>query len=130
MKTTKQARRQATQLFRFCHMRGLLNEDLARNIIRQFVAAKPRGYLATLSYFRRLVKMDRAQHTAKVESAKPLAADLQANVQTRLARQYGPGLNTFFAENPALVGGMRIQVGSDVYDGTVRRRLELLQENF
>ena len=111
-------------------MRGLLNEDLARNIIRQFVAAKPRGYLATLSYFRRLVKMDRAQHTAKVESAKPLAADLQANVQTRLARQYGPGLNTFFAENPALVGGMRIQVGSDVYDGTVRRRLELLQENF
>lgn len=130
MKTTKHARREATQLFRFCHIKGLLNEDLARNIVQQFAAAKPRGYLGTLSYFRRLVKLDRARHTAKVESAKPLAADLQASVQTELVRQYGPGLNTSFAENPALLGGMRIQVGSDVYDGTVRGRLEQLQESF
>jgi F-type H+-transporting ATPase subunit delta len=111
-------------------MRGLLNEDLARNIVRQFVAAKPRGYLNTLSYFRRLLKLDRAQHTAKVETAKPLAADLQASVQTDLARQYGPGLSTSFAENPALLGGMRIQVGSDVYDGSVRARLSALDQSF
>jgi F-type H+-transporting ATPase subunit delta len=130
MKATKQARREATQLFRFCHIKGLLNEDLARNIVQQFAAAKPRGYLGTLSHFRRLVKLDRAQHTAKVESAKPLAAELQTKLQTDLGRQYGPGLSTSFAENPALIGGMRIQVGSDVYDGSVRARLSALDKSF
>jgi F-type H+-transporting ATPase subunit delta len=30
--------------------------------------------------------------------------------------------------NPQLLGGMRIQVGSDVWDGTVRGRLERLQQ--
>jgi F-type H+-transporting ATPase subunit delta len=130
MKTTKHARREATQLFRFCHIKGLLNEDLARNIVQQFAAAKPRGYLGVLSYFRRLVKLDQVRHTAKVESAKPLALALQTRVETDLARQYGPGLSTSFAENPALIGGMRVQVGSDVYDGTVRSRLAALQESF
>jgi len=70
------------------------------------------------------------RHTAKVESAKPLALALQTRVATDLARQYGPGLSTSFAENPALIGGMRIRVGSDVYDGTVRSRLAALQESF
>jgi F-type H+-transporting ATPase subunit delta len=130
MKATKQARREATQLFRFCHIRGSLNENLARNIVQQFAAAKPRGYLGVLSHFRRLVKLDRAMHTARVESAKPLAADLQTRLRTDLARQYGAGLNTSFAENPSLIGGMRVQVGSDVYDGTVRSRLAALEQSF
>ena len=74
--------------------------------------------------------MDSARHTAKVESALTLPADLQASVQTGLARVYGPGLNTSFAENPALIGGMRIRVGSDVYDGSVQARLAALEQSF
>ena len=35
-----------------------------------------------------------------------------------------------FAQNPALIGGMRIKVGSDVYDGSVQARLAALQESF
>ncbi len=40
------------------------------------------------------------------------------------------GLTISFAQNPALIGGLRIQVGSDVYDGSVRARLESLRETF
>ena len=46
--------------------------------------------------------------------------DLRKDVAADLARMYGTGLETSFEENPALIGGMRIQVGSDVYDGSVR----------
>jgi F-type H+-transporting ATPase subunit delta len=77
-----------------------------------------------------LVELDSARHTAKVESALTLPADLQASVQTGLARVYGPGLTTSFAENPALIGGMRIRVGSDVYDGSVQGRLAALEQSF
>ena len=130
MKVTKQARREAKQLFRLCLVNGLIEEQRARQVVQQIIAAKPRGYLATLSYFQRLVELDCARHTAKVESALPLPADLKASVQTGLARVYGPGLSTSFAENPALIGGMRIRVGSDVYDGSVQGRLAALEQSF
>ena len=130
MKANKQARREAKQLFRLCLVNGLIEEKRARQVVQQIVAAKPRGYLATLSYFQRLVELDCARHTAKVESALALPADLQASVQAGLARVYGPGLTTSFAENPALIGGMRIRVGSDVYDGSVQGRLAALEQSF
>ena len=41
-------------------------------------------------------------------------------IQAGLARVYGPGSRRRSATNPALIGGMRIKVGSDVYDGSVR----------
>jgi F-type H+-transporting ATPase subunit delta len=44
-------------------------------------------------------------------------------VRANLTRLYGAGLDTSFAENPALIAGMRIRVGSDVFDGSVRARL-------
>jgi F-type H+-transporting ATPase subunit delta len=129
MKVSNQARREGKQLFRLCLVNGLLDENRARHVLRQLVAAKPRGYLATLSHFRRLVELDSARHTAKVESALTLPADFQSSVQTGLTNVYGPGLTTSFAENPALIGGMRIRVGSDVYDSSVQARLAALEQS-
>jgi F-type H+-transporting ATPase subunit delta len=77
-----------------------------------------------------LVRLDLARHTATVESAAPLPADLQAAIDAGLTRRYGPGLSTAFAHRPALIGGMRIQVGSDVYDGSVRAGLAALEKRF
>ena len=67
---------------------------------------------------------------AKVESAVPLAAELRTNVQASLVRAYGPELSTSFADNPTLIGGMRIKVGSDVYDGSVKAGLTALENSF
>ena len=130
MKATKQARREATQLFRLCLVKGLLDADRVRQVVKQLITARPRGYLGTLSHFRRLVKLDTDRHTAKIESAVALPADLQSTVQSGLSRVYGPGLSASFAENSTLIGGMRIQVGSDVYDGSVRARLAALERSF
>jgi F-type H+-transporting ATPase subunit delta len=51
-------------------------------------------------------------------------------VQTELTQKYGTGLSFLFVQNPALLGGLRIQVGGDVYNGSVQGRLAALQENF
>lgn len=130
MKIPKLARREAKELFRCCLVNGLLDEHRARQAVHQVLESKPRGYIAILSHFQRLVKLDLARRTAKIESAVPLDQDLQASVQASLARVYGPGLNISFQQNPALIGGMRIKVGSDVYDGSVQARLAALQESF
>ncbi len=130
MTTSKQARREAQQLFRSCQVDGLLEGERVRRVVLQVIAAKPRGYLAILSHFKRLVKLDLERRSARIESAVPLTAELQASVENNLARLYGAGLNLSFAQNPALIGGLRIKVGSDVYDSTVQGRLAALQESF
>ena len=130
MKISKQAKRDAKELFRSCVVNGLLDEDRARRMVQRVLEAKPRGYLAILAHFQRLVKFDLERRTAKIESAAPLTPEFQSKIKAGLARSYGQGLNVSFAQNPALIGGMRIKVGSDVYDGSVQARLAALQESF
>lgn len=130
MKITKQARREAKSLFRTCVVTGLLEENRVRQAVQRVLEVKPRGYLAILTHFVRLVKLDLERRTARIESAGPLSQDLQTQIQTSLARSYGKGLDISFAQNPSLIGGLRIKVGSDVYDGSVQGRLEALKENF
>ncbi|MGA2854165.1 MAG: F0F1 ATP synthase subunit delta [Verrucomicrobiota bacterium] len=130
MKISKQEQREARQLFRGCLANGLLDENRVRQAVSLLVSKKPRGYVGILSRLHRLVQLDVEQHAARVESATPLAADLQADVADRMKKIYGAGLDISFRENPALIGGLRIQVGSDLYDGSVKTRLEQLEQSF
>jgi F-type H+-transporting ATPase subunit delta len=130
MKINKQAKREAKQLFRLCLVNGVLDESRVRRVVQHVAAAGQRECPAILSHFARLVKLDLARRTASIESATPVPAELQAVIQAGLTRRYGPGLATAFAHRPALIGGMRIQVGSDVYDGSVRAGLAALEKSF
>ena len=93
MKITKKAKREAKQLYRFCLLNGLLDENRARQVVQRVVATGGRDCLPILTHFLRLVKLDCAQHTATVESATPLPADLQTIVKTGLAHRYGLGVD-------------------------------------
>ena len=130
MKVSKQSRRDAKQLFKACTVNGRLDDARVRQVVSQVIARKPRGYGAILSHFQRLLKLDLERRTARVESATVLTPELQAQVRQKLEKLYGQGLNLSFTQNPALLGGMRIRVGSDVYDGSVQARLMALQESF
>ncbi len=130
MKISKQARRDAKALFRSCVNNGLLDENRVRQAVQAVIAGKPRGYVAILSQLQRLVQFDIERRTAKVESAVALSTEQENEVKNDLNQKYGAGLNITFAQNPALLGGLRVRVGSDVYDGSVRARLEALRESF
>jgi F-type H+-transporting ATPase subunit delta len=63
-----------------------------------------------------------------VESAVELDPEAGRQIVAGLEQNYGPGLTTEYSINPALLGGVRIRVGSDVWDSSVRNRLERLQQ--
>jgi len=130
MKISKQARRDAKQLVQSYRVNGLLEDAKVRQAVQQVIAGKPRGYVAILSHFQRLVKLDLDRRAARIESAVPLTAAQQNDVTANLARRYGSGLNFLFSHNPALLGGIRVKVGSDVYDDSVQARLNFLRESF
>ena len=127
MKANRKAKRAARQLFRLCLVNGVLDDGRTRQVAQGIAASRRRGALAILTDFQRLVRLDSDRHRALVESAAPLAQGMRDDIQAGLTRLYGPGLEATFAEHPALIGGMRIKVGSDVYDDSVRARLAALE---
>ena len=129
MKISKQARRDGKTLFTNCRVNGVLDENRVRQTVSAVIAQKPRGFVGILSHFQRLVKLDIERRTARVESATQLSDSLAASVKANLAQRYGQGLDVGFSVNPALIGGLRVKVGSDVFDGSVRARLNELAES-
>jgi F-type H+-transporting ATPase subunit delta len=128
MKISKQARRDGKALFRTCEVNGVLDENRVRQSVNAVVAQKPRGYVAILSHFQRLVKLDIERRTVRVENAVESSPALMENVKTQIAKRYGPGYDVQFGINKDLIGGIRVKVGSDVFDGSVRARLNELAE--
>ena len=127
MKISKQARRDGRELFRSCMANGVMDENRVRKAVHIVAEKKPRGYMAILSHFHRLVRLEILRRTAKIESATPLTAQTQSQIQNDLGTKYGQGLTFTFSQNPGLIGGIRVQVGGDVYDGTVQGRLNALK---
>lgn len=123
MKVTRQIKRTARHLFRLCLVDGQLDAARVRRVAERVARSGHRGSLAVLAAFQRMVRLDLERHRAIVESAALLPEDLRDDVRANLTRLYGVGLDTSFAENPALIAGMRIRVGSDVFDGSVHARL-------
>ena len=130
MKISKQSRREAKDLFRACLQDGVLQDSRVSQTVDAMIAGKPRGYSATLSHFSRLIRLYQNEHSALIESAAVLAPEQQEKFKASLVSKHGQGLSYTFQINPALLGGVRIQVGSAVYDSTVSGRLKALQDSF
>jgi len=127
MNTARQAERDARRLWRLCLVNGSPEAGRARLIVEEVIASGRTGGSAVLRSFLRLLKRDRVRRTARVESAVPLDADLRTAVEAALACRYGRAIAATYVVDPALIGGMRVEVDSEVYDGSVRARLESLK---
>ena len=128
--TAKQVARKAKKLFRLCLVSGWLDEDQVRQVVHKILAERPRGYLRILRQFGRLLKVQEEQRSARVECAVPSTPEIESSVRRRIESLYGPRIATVFAHNPHLIGGMRIRVGSDVYDGSILNELRALEKIF
>lgn len=130
MRISKKARSGAKRLFLACTPGGVLDQGRVREAVDSLLDERPRGFLPVLVRFQRLVRLEIARRTARIESAVALSEALQGGVREKLGRLYGAGLETEFAEESSLIGGLRVKVGSDVYDGSVQARLTALKGSF
>jgi len=129
MKISKEARRTSRQLFRICTADGKLDEGRVRTVVNGVASSKPHGYLGILDSFSRLVANEINGQRALVESATQLTPSIAVDLQISLSKKYGRTLNLEFNVNPELLGGIRVKVGSDVWDGSVKARLEALKNS-
>ena len=128
MKISRESRKTARRFYRLaCDENERLVPTRALEIADRLVAERPRGFLGTLKEFTRLVRLELSHHRARVLSAVPLDAATTAQFTADIHRRFGNHMKLEFATDSTLLGGVRIQVGNDVWDGTLRTRLENLK---
>ncbi len=127
MKINKEIRGMSKDLLRASFTDGQLDQGRVSSLVRSLIDKKPRNYLAVLDHYKRLLRLEVEKRTATIESANELAPDVARDLVTNLKSRYGADLTTRFVVNPDLLGGMRIRVGSDVWDSSVRNRLQRLE---
>ncbi len=127
MKINKEIRQQSKDLLRASFTDGQLDQGRVSSLVRSLLEKRPRNFLAILDNYKRLLRLEIEKRTATIESANELAPEVARDLVDNLKRRYGPDLTTRFVVNPELLGGMRIRIGSDVWDSSVRNRLQRLE---
>jgi F-type H+-transporting ATPase subunit delta len=130
MRGTREARRLARRLLRQSFSDGKLDKQKVTQMVQTVINEKPRYYLEVLKDYQRLVRLEVEKRHAVIESATPLNRSLGDQIVAKLRARYGDDVTTEFRTNPELLGGIRIRVGNNVLDGSVRNRLNRLQEKF
>ena len=128
MKISKEIRQLSRNLVRDSYVDGALDRERIGAIVRKIVQKKPRNYIHLLENYQRLLRLEIEKRRATIESAAELDQEAGRQIVEGLKEKYGSGLTTNYVVNPALLGGVRVRVGSDVWDSSVRNRLERLQQ--
>jgi F-type H+-transporting ATPase subunit delta len=125
MKISRAARAEAKSLFRLCRTEQGLDETRLRKMVEVVAKQRPRGYLQVLGRLAQLAKLETERRTHEVVSATKLG-DGGQSVFALLEKNFGKPLAQRAEVRPEVLGGLRIRVGSDVWDATLRGRLEAL----
>ncbi len=128
MKINKEVRKLSREMLRASFTDGQLDSGRIASLVDSLIARKPRNYIDVLKNYRRLLRLEVEKRRARIETASEVDPEISSTLIANLKKRYGNDLTTEFVVNPQVLGGMRIRVGSDVWDGTVRNRLEQLQQ--
>ena len=128
MKITKEIRQLSREMLRASFTDGQLDRGKIASLVQSLISKRPRHFIAVLQNYKRLLRLEIEKRHAKIESATQLSPQAAVDIVARLKKKYGEDLTSEFAVDPILLGGVRVRVGSDVWDGTLRNRLERLQQ--
>jgi len=128
MKINKEIRQLSRGMLRASFTDGQLDRGKIASLVQSLIAKRPRHFMEVLQHYKRLLRLEIEKRHARIESAMALAPEAAADIVARLKNKYGGDLTAEFMVDPTLLGGVRVRVGSDVWDGTVRNRLERLQQ--
>jgi F-type H+-transporting ATPase subunit delta len=127
MKLNKEIRQLSRKMLQASFTDGQLDPGRIASLVDSLVTHKPRNYIDVLKNYKRLLRLELEKRHATIETASEVDPTIRSEIISNLKSKYGDDLATEFHVDPQLLGGMRIRVGNDVWDGSVRNRLERLQ---
>lgn len=99
-------------------------------LVRRGVAARERTLANTLDGYLALAAAQRNRALATVRVARPLTSEQFARLQNALNKQLGRPVTMHVIEDQSVLGGVRVEVGDEVIDGTVASRMDEARKLF
>jgi F-type H+-transporting ATPase subunit delta len=130
MRNSREARRLSRQLVKLSFTDGKLDQEKITKMVGSLVTEKPRHYVEVLKDYQNLIRLEIQKRQATVESAVEIDQGLKDKIVANLRSRYGDDVTVSYKLNSDLLGGLRIKIGDDVWDGSVRQRLNRLQQQF
>ncbi len=107
---------------------GAAPSESAKNLLRAVI---DNGRLAALpeiaAQFQALVDAQSGTSRATIESAFPIDASQLADLKATMEKRFGRKLEAHVVVHPELIGGVRVVVGDEVLDTSIRARLEQMK---
>lgn len=108
-------------------LEGVLSgaDELVTRLVRLCLSRRREAILPTLAEeFERIDREARGVVEARIVSAREMSAEERERLLRGIERATGRQVEGEFVVDPSLIGGVRVYVGSRLWDGSVRRRLE------
>ena len=93
-------------------------------LVEQSLVGSHRSVTAAIEEYQRIAAEAHGQRVAEVRVAQSLSDAEVDRLQAALSNQYGRTVHLNVVVDPEIIGGMRVQIGDDVIDGTVSGRLD------
>ncbi|WP_409485159.1 F0F1 ATP synthase subunit delta [Arsenicicoccus dermatophilus] len=109
---------------------GKVHPETGRLIHQAVTAGRGRTLSSTIEEYLAVAAERRDQLSAVVTVAAPLTAQQQARLAAALGRTYGRTVLLKVVLDPEVVGGIRVQIGDEVVDGTIVTKLDAARRHF
>jgi F-type H+-transporting ATPase subunit delta len=93
-------------------------------LVKQSLAGSYRTVTVALEEYEKIAADVHGQGVATVRVARPLGDAEQRRLADALSRQYDRPIHLNVVVDDSLIGGLRVEIGDDVIDGTVASRLD------
>lgn len=127
MKLSKEARQGAKALYRCCVSNSGVDARRVTAVLKEVADKKPAHSAQILHEFHRLIRLELDKQTAHVETALKANPQTRAGLESSIRAKFGAHVDVLFSETPELISGVRVRLGSDVWDANVRERLKDLE---
>lgn len=116
----------ARQLFQLSVVDGAVSSERVAGVLAYLEKHPPAKPLPVLKAYQRLIAVELAKSHAIVEHAGSLEASVLKTIAAAMTKRYQRPITASAKANPALIAGLRVHVGDDVYDSSVQSRLAAL----
>ena len=126
MAASKHVQSLARQLFKLSFADGAISADRVAGVLAYVEKHQPAHPGAVLKAYHRLIAVELARSEAVVEHAGAVSAAMLGTIAAAMTQRYHRTITASAKKNEALLAGLRVRVGDDVYEASVAGQLAAL----
>lgn len=124
----KQVQQLARQFYKLSFSNGVISAEQVAGVLEYIEKHRPANSMAVLKAYQRLIAAEVARGQAVVEHAGPIDSAALDAIAAAMSKKYGRAVTAVEKRNDALLAGVRVRIGDDLYESSVAGQLATLAE--